>query len=88
MRLDLTTPNKPAGEGSGPTEEIALDVSGPPSSGVLKPPSSGKLSPKPSSKSGKEVSSKSGSKTRQRRFGQDSQRHGREHREDGQQQRV
>jgi hypothetical protein len=63
VRLDLTTPNKPAGEGSGPTEEIALDVSGPPSSGVLKPPSSGKLSPKPGgSKAGKDISSKSGSK--------------------------
>lgn len=61
VRLDLATPGKPAGEGSGPTEEIALDVSGPPSSGVLKPSSSAKLSPKPG-KSGKEVSTKSGSK--------------------------
>lgn len=62
VRLDLATPSKPAGEGSGPTEEIALDVSGPPSSGILKPASSGKLSPKPSAKGGKDVSSKSGSK--------------------------
>ena len=62
VRLDLATPGKPAGEGSGPTEEIALDVSGPPSSGVLKPSSSAKLSPKPGAKGGKDVSSKSGSK--------------------------
>jgi len=63
VRLDLASPNKPSGEGSGPTEEIALDVSGPPSSGVLKPSSSAKLSPKPgSAKAGKDLSSKSGSK--------------------------